>query len=323
MSDLVAWYRGHEKTLHPIDLAAQFHYRFILIHPFLDGNGRTARLLTNLILLAHDYPLGVIIRADSPHRAQYVGALQAVDASVPEADLRYDNPDLRFFPLVDFLSREVLRIFDEAIEILENPKTPEELAARLQRLEQNVISIAGVPTDEADRRRLLAEAVTNTTERVHDLLHPMIVQANAGLKELSFGMVRHIGKLADFAPSNLPEGRVVDRTTKSRWSSAGLIRATVQGKQGSTLVLPIPPNRFAILIGAEPHRLNIWTVLLCELDKGATTADGNFEDWSGHLAIPTDLTLFRETKVRDFLLKELARFIDVVESELQRRMSLA
>ncbi|MBY0263726.1 MAG: Fic family protein, partial [Phycisphaerales bacterium] len=46
--------------LHPIAKAAELHYNLVAVHPFVDGNGRTARLMMNRLLLAHDYPLAVI-----------------------------------------------------------------------------------------------------------------------------------------------------------------------------------------------------------------------------------------------------------------------
>ena len=58
---------------HPIIRAAQAHYEFVTIHPFIDGNGRTARLLMNLILLQSGYP-PVIIRI--ANRAEYILALE-------------------------------------------------------------------------------------------------------------------------------------------------------------------------------------------------------------------------------------------------------
>lgn len=45
---------------HPIVYAALAHKEFVEIHPFVDGNGRAARLLMNLILLQHGYPLVII-----------------------------------------------------------------------------------------------------------------------------------------------------------------------------------------------------------------------------------------------------------------------
>jgi len=56
MQKLVKWYNDNEKKLHPIELAAALHQRFVFIHPFVDGNGRVARLLMNLALLRNGYP---------------------------------------------------------------------------------------------------------------------------------------------------------------------------------------------------------------------------------------------------------------------------
>jgi Fic family protein len=41
---------------HPVEVAALFHHGFVKIHPFIDGNGRVTRLLTNLYLIAQGYP---------------------------------------------------------------------------------------------------------------------------------------------------------------------------------------------------------------------------------------------------------------------------
>lgn len=88
MTDLVDWYRQEDAmpTMHPMALAAEFHYRFVRIHPFGDGNGRMSRLLMNLILLRHGYPMTVIKATD---RNRYLAALSAADASDPEPFLRF------------------------------------------------------------------------------------------------------------------------------------------------------------------------------------------------------------------------------------------
>ena len=75
MNDLVDWY-NNQKDFHPVTLAAMFHYRFVRIHPFDDGNGRVARLLMNYILMKHDFP-PVIIKSDD--KANYLLALNKAD----------------------------------------------------------------------------------------------------------------------------------------------------------------------------------------------------------------------------------------------------
>ena len=77
MRELIDWYQALEKEgEHPIISAAIFHYRFVRIHPFDDGNGRMARLLMNRILLQHGYPLA-IVRRDT--RARYLQELERAD----------------------------------------------------------------------------------------------------------------------------------------------------------------------------------------------------------------------------------------------------
>ena len=61
----------------PIEIASLLHHRFVEIHPFSDGNGRVARLLTNLYLIARDYPPVVLKKED---RGKYYKFLRAADA---------------------------------------------------------------------------------------------------------------------------------------------------------------------------------------------------------------------------------------------------
>lgn len=76
MDDLFQWFRGEAQALHPVRRAAHFHHRFVYIHPFVDGNGRTARLLMNLILMGEGYP-PAILKADPDRRVAYMDALEA------------------------------------------------------------------------------------------------------------------------------------------------------------------------------------------------------------------------------------------------------
>ena len=88
MTDLINWYRekSEQKEVNPIFLAAEFHYKFIRIHPFDDGNGRTARILMNFILMKFDFP-PVIIKTED--KANYFAVLQLADAGNIEAFVEY------------------------------------------------------------------------------------------------------------------------------------------------------------------------------------------------------------------------------------------
>lgn len=75
MEEYFIYYEQAANALHPILLAAEMHERLVTIHPFIDGNGRTARLVMNLILLQHHYPLA-IIHGDTESRLAYYDALE-------------------------------------------------------------------------------------------------------------------------------------------------------------------------------------------------------------------------------------------------------
>lgn len=60
MKRFIRWYNANEGKIHPVKLAALTHLRFVFIHPFIDGNGRVARLLMNLALLRNDYTIAII-----------------------------------------------------------------------------------------------------------------------------------------------------------------------------------------------------------------------------------------------------------------------
>lgn len=88
MTDLINWYRekSKQKDVNPIFLAAEFHYKFIRIHPFDDGNGRTARILMNFILMKFDFP-PVIIKTED--KVNYFAVLQLADSGNIEAFVEY------------------------------------------------------------------------------------------------------------------------------------------------------------------------------------------------------------------------------------------
>jgi Fic family protein len=74
MKDLISFYKKNKYKIHPIELAAEFHLRFVIIHPFSDGNGRMARLLMNFILDRSGFPM---IDISVKNREQYIKALDS------------------------------------------------------------------------------------------------------------------------------------------------------------------------------------------------------------------------------------------------------
>jgi Fic family protein len=80
--ELVAWIHSAQAAdLHPVERAALAHFRLVHIHPFVDGNGRTARLFMNLILLREGYPPAVIRRERRP---EYYETLDRAHEGAPD-----------------------------------------------------------------------------------------------------------------------------------------------------------------------------------------------------------------------------------------------
>jgi Fic family protein len=88
MQELIEWFRKEREKpdVNPIILASLFHYKFIRIHPFDDGNGRTARILMNFILMQFGFP-PVIIRTED--KENYYRVLRLADADELEPFIEY------------------------------------------------------------------------------------------------------------------------------------------------------------------------------------------------------------------------------------------
>lgn len=108
MSEWSDWLAGPGQGLHPVERAAVAHHRLVAIHPFIDGNGRTARLVMNLLLLRDGYPPTIIQRVN---RRQYYSVLAQADQG-------------RATPLVNFVGRAVERSLSLYLEALTAQTTP-------------------------------------------------------------------------------------------------------------------------------------------------------------------------------------------------------
>lgn len=107
MTDLVDWYNMAEQSdeYNPVELAALFHYRYIRIHPFEDGNGRMARLLVNYILARHGWPM-IVVR--SRNKSKYIEALHQSDLRVgPEPSAGAHAPLKQIAPFVKYFRQLV------------------------------------------------------------------------------------------------------------------------------------------------------------------------------------------------------------------------
>lgn len=129
MRDLLDWYREQKEKpdVNRIILAAEFHYRFILIHPFDDGNGRMARLLMNFILMQFGFPPTIIKTED---KNNYLSVLQQADAGILE-------------PFIEYIAQNLTRSLEIIVKGAkgESIEEPDDLDKELALLEQKIKGI--------------------------------------------------------------------------------------------------------------------------------------------------------------------------------------
>ncbi len=101
MAEFVDWLQEQEHKLHPAAYAAQAHKKFVFIHPFIDGNGRVARLLMNLCLMRRGYTIAII---PPILRSEYISLLEKAHTN--------DQPFTKFVAqrLLE-TQRDLLRLF--------------------------------------------------------------------------------------------------------------------------------------------------------------------------------------------------------------------
>jgi len=119
MDKLIAW-REQSARLHPIERASAMHAKFVKIHPFVDGNGRTGRLLLNLELLKAGYPPAIIRKED---RLTYYDALDEACVN--------DN----YEAITHLVANAVERSLDAYLDLL-RPAIAEEMEDRAEDEEQ-------------------------------------------------------------------------------------------------------------------------------------------------------------------------------------------
>lgn len=161
-------------AIHPIDLALQFHLDYVLIHPFYDGNGRTARILTNLLLISFGYPPCWVKTSERDIYNQYISDIQGYGGS----------PDLFFDFAADNILRSQNLVLDAIAgkDISEFDDIDKELALlRADLLGEHALQIRSNP-------QVIANAVA---ENIFPLFK-LIEQKFEGLQEFFFDTVRRI-----------------------------------------------------------------------------------------------------------------------------------
>ncbi|WP_235188530.1 Fic family protein [Catenovulum agarivorans] len=85
MEDFMLFFNNNKTTMHPVEMAAHLHQKLVNIHPFIDGNGRTSRLLMNLYLFQNGYPV-TVIDSEMSKRKEYYSILSNYDGVLTGGD---------------------------------------------------------------------------------------------------------------------------------------------------------------------------------------------------------------------------------------------
>jgi Fic family protein len=117
---------NRKNKLHPVELAFEFHLRYLTIHPFYDGNGRTGRILANLILISYGYPPIYIKDSEKDSYYQYLGDVQGYGADK--------------YLLFDLMSGYLIRSLEIVADAMEGKEIeePEDLDKKIQLLEREL-----------------------------------------------------------------------------------------------------------------------------------------------------------------------------------------
>jgi Fic family protein len=160
MRELVRFINKNPKGLHPVELAAAAHQMLARIHPFLDGNGRTARLLSNLILMRHGYPPNTILNKE---RKRYFETIEKAHLGDRK-------------PFVNFFARSLERMLDLYLSALmpttkenelvplselakDTPYSQEYLSLLARKGRLSAVKVGGIWNSSRERIRKYAESV--------------------------------------------------------------------------------------------------------------------------------------------------------------------
>ncbi|XP_065560545.1 protein adenylyltransferase Fic-like isoform X2 [Artemia franciscana] len=128
MSEFISWLNSVDTVdLHPVKYAALAHYKLVYIHPFTDGNGRTSRLIMNLILMRAGYPPVIIKKED---RLKYYETLKAAN----EGDVR---------PFIRFIARSAEKTLDIYLWAIGNKSVPVPELGSDTTLKDSIIQMQG------------------------------------------------------------------------------------------------------------------------------------------------------------------------------------
>ncbi|MCW7457361.1 Fic family protein [Leptospira bandrabouensis] len=158
MEQLLKWFEENQtkNELPTLILAATFHYKFIRIHPFDDGNGRMARILMNLILMMNGYP-PVVIKTEE--KENYFRALRQADGG-------------ELNPFIEYIGQQLIHSLELTLKgangesIDEDDDIDKRLKLLLGQIEENKKNVVRVKRDPSHVFETVAQSIVPLIEEV-------------------------------------------------------------------------------------------------------------------------------------------------------------
>lgn len=221
MKDLVSWYNEEEQkdVMSPIQLATLFHYRYIRIHPFEDGNGRISRLLVNYILARHGYPMIVVQTKD---KANYLNALNKCDVQVGSlpsvgAQAKFEQ----ITPFVEYMEGCLKRALTMGIKAAKGESIEEE-----DDFEKRVALLAR----EAKMKKENSKYRTETTIKdiISNVIRPIIADLDVSVKALAPFYSNQEVSLVKLSKSGMATNLNIDDILSDNHNLVGLKRLRIR-----------------------------------------------------------------------------------------------
>ncbi|HEY0031607.1 MAG TPA: Fic family protein [Bacteroidia bacterium] len=131
MEEWLSFTESNSLKLNDLEMAAVLHHRFVWIHPFFDGNGRTIRLLMNLFLMQKGYPPAIILKNDrkkfyealnqankGSYQKLFLLVAQAIERSLDIYLMAYPGANYDYMPITAIIEEEQLPYGQEYLSLL-------------------------------------------------------------------------------------------------------------------------------------------------------------------------------------------------------------
>lgn len=221
MTDLVSWYNEEDqkREMSPIQLATLFHYRYIRIHPFEDGNGRISRLLVNYILARHGYPMIVVETKD---RTNYLNALNKCDVQVGSLPSVGAQAGLeQITPFVEYMENCLKRALTMGIKAAKGESIEED-----DDFEKRVTLLAR----EAKMKKENSKYRTETTIKdiISNVIRPIIADLDVSVKALAPFYSNQEVSLVKLSKSGMATNLNIDDILSDNQNLVGLKRLRIR-----------------------------------------------------------------------------------------------